>query len=229
MEKRFGKPARRWAAALAVVLWGYGGNASATLIDRGSGMIYDDQLDITWLQDANYAQTSGFDADGLMTWSAANAWAAGLVYGGFDDWRLARINLTSPTPSPHDCSDHNAATCMASGNELAFMYYINFAGNSGDNKTGDQTAGGVTLENVQPVYWSATEFTPTSIAWNFLFQNGNTGISAESIGRYAWAVRTGDVAAAPEPTSLLLLGVGALGLGWSRRREAAALIIRSFG
>ena len=29
-------------------------------------MIYDSDLGITWLQDANYAETSGYDADGRM-------------------------------------------------------------------------------------------------------------------------------------------------------------------
>ncbi len=41
-------------------------------------MVYDDVLDITWLADANYAQTSGYDSDGRMNFSAANTWAAGL-------------------------------------------------------------------------------------------------------------------------------------------------------
>jgi hypothetical protein len=30
------------------------GSAQATLLDRGNGLIYDDVLNITWLQDANY-------------------------------------------------------------------------------------------------------------------------------------------------------------------------------
>ena len=54
-------------------------------------MIYDSVLNITWLSDANYAATqyveSGGvqgDADGRMNWSAANAWAAGLSYSGYD-------------------------------------------------------------------------------------------------------------------------------------------------
>jgi len=33
----------------------------AILTDRGGGLIYDDDLNITWLQDANYADTSGYD------------------------------------------------------------------------------------------------------------------------------------------------------------------------
>ncbi|NNF16437.1 MAG: hypothetical protein HKN70_06795 [Gammaproteobacteria bacterium] len=34
-------------------------STTAALHDRGNGLIYDDVLDITWLQDANYALTSG--------------------------------------------------------------------------------------------------------------------------------------------------------------------------
>ncbi len=39
--------------------------AHATLFDRSNGMIYDSDRDSTWLQDANYARTSGYDSDGL--------------------------------------------------------------------------------------------------------------------------------------------------------------------
>ena len=33
-------------------------HSQAALYDRGNGLIYDDVLDITWLQDANYAKTT---------------------------------------------------------------------------------------------------------------------------------------------------------------------------
>ncbi len=79
--------------------------AQAALIDRGRGMIYDDYLDITWLQDVNYAKTSGYTAInevdaayggdpviirkwGGMSFTAANQWAENLIYEGYDDWRL---------------------------------------------------------------------------------------------------------------------------------------------
>jgi hypothetical protein len=45
--------------------------SDAELIDRGGGLIYDTVLDIKWLQDANYAQTSGYDDDGRMNWYTA--------------------------------------------------------------------------------------------------------------------------------------------------------------
>ncbi len=44
---------------------------------------YDTVLDITWLADANYAQTSGYDADGMMDYRLASL--------GFSNWRLPRI------------------------------------------------------------------------------------------------------------------------------------------
>ncbi|MDZ7753839.1 MAG: PEP-CTERM sorting domain-containing protein [Gammaproteobacteria bacterium] len=101
-----------WGMAAVLML---PGAASATLIDRGGGLIYDDVLDITWLRDANYAFTSGFaaanlesdggtddiSADGRMGWDAAVAWADDLVFGGYDDWRL-------PTLGPIDGSAFDA-------------------------------------------------------------------------------------------------------------------------
>ncbi len=76
--------------AVIVTVVGVFGMANATLWDRGGGLIYDDVLNITWLQDANYAKTWGYDADGRMTWSQAMTWADQLVYAGYDDWRLPR-------------------------------------------------------------------------------------------------------------------------------------------
>ena len=64
------------------------GVANALLYDRGGGLIYDSDQNITWLQDANYAKTSGYDSDGRMTWDNAVAWANQLEYQGYKDWRL---------------------------------------------------------------------------------------------------------------------------------------------
>ena len=164
--------AKRWTTGLLVAAMGLAGSASATLFDRGSGLIYDDQLNITWVQNASLCATlnncvnrdDSFETGG-MTWNDANTWAANLVYGGFDDWRLATINVTSPTQTPHPCFDHDAAACKASGNELGYMYYINLGGNFLDDKTGNQTVGGVTLHDIQKHLWSGTEFDSIE-AWN---------------------------------------------------------------
>ena len=59
--------------------------AHATLIDRGGGLIYDDVLDITWLQDASLG--------GKLNWNDAVAWADTFMFGGFDDWRLPSMDV----------------------------------------------------------------------------------------------------------------------------------------
>jgi hypothetical protein len=52
---------------------------NAELIDRGGGLIYDTDQDLTWTQNASMFAGS---------WDAAMAWAENLVYGGVGGWRL---------------------------------------------------------------------------------------------------------------------------------------------
>ena len=58
------------------------------LIDRGNGLLYDVERNITWLKNANYAKTIGRSPDGQMSWQQAKAWVAGLNYLGIAGWRL---------------------------------------------------------------------------------------------------------------------------------------------
>lgn len=123
--------------------------AQATLLGRdldGNAATYeayyDDQLDITWLADANYAQTSGYDADGRMNWAAANAWANGLNYYGITGWRLP---ILAPAGASYVFSTNGTTSggygATGSGwgqptdadgiwSELGWMYYHNL-GNLG--------------------------------------------------------------------------------------------------
>jgi len=75
----------------------------ATLIDRGlfddglggtMNLIYDDDLNVTWLGNANFGVGSAFDEGvptlpGIMTWQNALDWADSLTVGAFTDWRLS--------------------------------------------------------------------------------------------------------------------------------------------
>jgi hypothetical protein len=84
------------AFALAVVLTSV---SHAELIDRGNGMIYDTDLNITWLQDAEYAFTSGYSPTLGMTWSGSMTWVANLNYQGITGWRLPTTPLGTLDPN----------------------------------------------------------------------------------------------------------------------------------
>lgn len=204
--------------------------ASATLVDRGNGMIYDSDQDITWLQDANYAQTSGYDSDGIMSWVEANDWAAGLSYGGYDDWRLSSIvdkgnDGCNSGYSGTDCG-YNVDT---SGSELAYMWYdilgnTPYGGTSGNYPQSgwglhSTSADGVDILNfLSCCYWSSSEyFIDTALAWGFQAYDGLQGYADKNHGHYAWAVRSGDVVPVPEPGTVLLLAAAGLA-GFARRR-----------
>lgn len=222
------------------------GSASAALFDRGGGLLYDNVLNVTWLQDANFAKTSGYDADGRMTWSAANTWAANLVYGGFDDWRLAR---NSPVGADWNYNPGLAGSTdigyniTSPNSELPYMYYVNlglkghyntsgvfqpdfgiFGDGTGSGFFGGQNDVGL-VRNLQSfVYWSGTADvrSPDNAAWILDTNSAYQNIGAQSDEYHGWAVRSGDVMAAipePETYAMLLAGLGVLGFAARRRQR----------
>lgn len=202
--------------------------AEATLFDRGGGLIYDNDLNITWLQDANYPRTSGYAADiyGRMTWSDAVTWADTLVYGGYSDWRL-------PTIVPQNINVGYDGTTgrgynITTGSEMGHLYYTEL-GNLGYFDESGTYQPGWGLVNTAPFdnmwhehrYWSGTEYASnTDLAWAFDFGHGSQSDSYKYNTHFALAVRDGDVFAAsvPEPGTMMLMGSGLVGLIAARKR-----------
>ncbi|MHB1942086.1 MAG: PEP-CTERM sorting domain-containing protein [Acidiferrobacteraceae bacterium] len=207
----------RWAVTtLFVVALGASSGANAALISILNGAaVYDTALNITWLADANYANTSGYASSpysGAMTWSQANTWAAGLTVGGVSGWRLPSADLT--------CG--NGYNCTSS--EMGELFYNELGGVAGNSILTTHNANLALFQNVNSVYWSGTETTPGATAATFDFYTGGQAVyGIESGYLYAWAVHSGDVAAVPEPASTWLFGSGLLGLiGVARRKKVPA-------
>jgi hypothetical protein len=209
---------------------------------------YDTTLDITWLADANFAKTSGFDIndgvnDGKITWAAANTWTDSLTLGGYTDWRLPTntpINGTSYNTAFSNNATTDNGTADADGwvdgsgnpvSEMGHLFYVTL-GNLGVCTPDDANPGlcvnppsfGLTntgpFSNAQSFnYWSGSEF-DAGIAWNLNFASGRQRNDlSKNQSLLAWAVRSGDVSAVPVPAAVWLFGSGLLGLMGVMRRQ----------
>lgn len=231
--------------AVAVLGIAVAPSAQAQLFDRGGGLIYDSTLNVTWLADANYAKTSGYDDDGRMTWGEANTWADGLVIHDavrnltYSDWRLPTLNDLGAAGcnysySASDCG-YNVDTASS---ELASLYYGALGNKALVNASGQQQLDyGLVDDPANPndetlfsnlqsdYYWFGTTYanSPNS-AWSFRLSTGEQYYhpAAASLMR-AWAVRNGDVGApqpVPLPGAAWLFGSTLLGVVYPGRAKA---------
>lgn len=212
----------------------------AALHDRGGGLIYDDVLKITWLQDARYAPAT-------MLWSQAVAWAEGLSYYDtvrgvtWTDWRLPQVrpvdgvgfnyawSFDGSTDMAYNISAPGSVYPGSTGSEMAYLYSVNL-GNLGFYDTNgvgpqpgyssvpnaeftDGTSGmTVAFENLNiGAYWSATERADIAPQYAWRF-SFNAGDQAWSLkSTRLYAWPVRDGDVIPEPSSVVLL-VSAMGV-----------------
>lgn len=199
------------------------GSAQAALLDRGGGLIYDTLLNVTWLQNANFAVGSPYDngpsnLDGRMTWDSATAWASDLSFGGFSDWRL-------PTAEPNcsyqwDC-DYG---------EIGHLFFQELGGLRGQSIYAINNLPNLSLfKNIQDyVYWTSltdNRYSSTDPgAIGFIFSSGTQSDFWQRNDFFALAVRDGDVGTISEPSlyPLTLVALAMLGVISRRRRQKPA-------
>ena len=186
--------------------------AQAALQTRLGGLaVYDTDLNITWLADAN--------ANGQMDWSQANTWALGLTVGGFSGWRLPTTVQPDATCGSQSGSVSYGNNCT--GSEMGHLFYTELGGVAGQSIATSHNANYNLFYNVQSNnYWSGTEYAPSPYhAWFFSTYYDSQGFSVKGNSFHALAVRPGDVAAVPLPAAAWLLGSGLLGLIGVARRQ----------
>ncbi len=185
-------------------------------------LIYDDVLDITWL---DYTK-SGND------WYNQVSWADSLVvsFNGqkYDDWRLpetfedqANMNGGVGHEGPDASGYHNYREGYNMVNsEIGRLFYEDL-GNKGYIATDGTNPSDYGLENtgdfenlVESWYWGTEYSVDLGRAWVFNIYSGGQGLYGKGWydDGHGLAVRSGDVSVVPEPTTWLLFGVGLLGL-----------------
>jgi hypothetical protein len=194
---------------------------------------YDTILDITWLADAGYAQTSGYDDDNRMTWDEAQIWIGTLnasTYLGVTNWRLPQVFDSGPAGCDFsyggtDCG-WNADT---STGEMASMFYDTLGNLSFFDTDGNFLQDGNGLWNTGPFSnlpffytWADTESaTNAGEAWYFHLGAGTQNDTDMTLERATWAVLSGDIGASviPIPSAIWLFTSALAGLGWLNRKQ----------
>lgn len=170
-------------------------SADAALIDRGGGFIYDDVLNITWMQDA--------DINGFDTWDNHAAWADGLSLIDpvrnvtWSDWRLPA------TPQPDaSCAEQldpgggfplQGHGLGCTGSELGHLFNVDGISPSSPGPFVNVGGGPGTGTYFSMEY----EPDPTNFVWIVTSTNGDQGVTFKDTFTLAWAVRDGDVG--PDP------------------------------
>lgn len=196
---------------------------AALLSALGGAGVYDSGQNITWLADADYIKTSGYDADGLGTLSLAQTFVGYLnstTYLGFSDWRLPVADA-----SGSGCSDDTAGSTPSadligyncSGGELANLFYDELGGTAGNSlaSSGDpDLALFATIPDGN--FWTSTENPSNSgEVLTFGTVNGLQNVLSKSFnfGR-VWVVRDGGAdTVVPVPATAWLLVTGFLAAG----------------
>lgn len=207
--------------------------ANAALIaGMGGQVVYDTDLDITWLADANLASSntfgvSGINAFGQMDWYTAQTWLGAMNaanYLGYSNWRLPDTAQPDLSCSAQTTAGSEGVDCT--GSEMPHLFY---------NELGGQAAASIDVihndaydlfQNIQGPYWSTEAVWPGNgtYAWQFHFDNGNQNDTSKSLAtHYVWAVHSGNIAgvsAVPLPAAAWLFGAGLAGLVAVAKRRA---------
>lgn len=173
--------------------------ADAELEPRlGGKLVYDTDLNITWLADGNLPKSQGrglASPSGAMRWDSARQYLALMnkeKYLGVSTWRFPRI---LPGCAGYDCTY----------SELGHLFYLELGGQAGSKLSASGDPDLVRFGNIEEgggtFYWG--EMTGGSNIWSFSFSGGFQAQRSPSFNEHQlWPVFDGDIANIIKPSSL---------------------------
>ena len=187
-------------------------------------LVKNDGLSATWLSDANYA-------DGQMSWQEAVNWIDSLNSSSYlehNDWHLP-TTVDGPYIAGYDGTTTGGFNITSSemGNvyhnvlENPSSYLPDGNPNSEWSTTSFNPGPFVNLQWQEYVrYWSGTENADSpGTAWSFKFLDGNQRNYSTSNNYFAWALFGNGVNAVPEPSTMIMVGLGLIGLVALRKKR----------
>ncbi len=187
--------------------------------------IYDWHQDITWMRDASYAYTSGYDSDGVLPYDQAlnfvdNLNASGASgHLGISTWRLPKMNYITNNGfgTFSYCGSDSGHNVDPESGELAFMYYEHLKLNSKFDCLGQpQTPHSVTYSgpfininnNEGDSYYYGDDYAPDPTrVWGIHFEYGGQHADGKASADAIWPVFSGDLLYTlgdPMPTAVIL-------------------------
>ena len=136
--------------------------------DGQADAYYDSELDVTWLADANLAQTTRFDADGRLNRANETGFLLGMMNGwqylGVSTWRLPRVPGSSAcAPFTNRGGTNCGYNVDTDRGELAHLFYETLGNKAEYDTSGNPGQPGAGLTNTGPFqnmqatrYWYGT-------------------------------------------------------------------------
>ena len=213
----------RLVACLFVVV---SSSSHAALYDRGNGLIYDDVLDITWMQDANYAATTDYalaNGTGALSLDDALTFVNQINYLGHTNWRLP----SAGTDLYHNNAYGNGELELLNDQLLNYGQLVSSHGTGYDVAYNDASSNSIRyFHALRNVYrYSESYALDSTKSWTHKFagtdQSSKLAANQKHEALYAWAVHDGDIGAAviPIPTTAWLFGSALAGLLVARSKN----------